>query len=234
MIIAQEGMHMLPEAGMPLPWLKSQQEQEREPDWVCPHCRTDWYDDRHEAVWSSEGMTLPRSVQSHPQVTDGCAACAHRRATGEQLRAAVRLAGLQGALLESILGAEAGCLPESEALRDAADAVFLYMPDAYADAAREALEEGTAAAILRDVMKKQPCINGGMPPEHTANKGGMNDAQRYCYCSGDLSFFSQIRAQRAGDHLRRPCRRGGGRYAVPQPCCAGGMDRQALQHVPVR
>ena len=225
---------MLPEAGMPLPWLNSGQLAEQEPDWVCPHCRADWYDDRHEAVWSSEGMSLPRSVQSHPQVTDGCAACALRRANGEQLRQAVTLAGLQGPLLESILRAAAGCLPASEALRDTAEAVFRYMPDAYADAAREVLEEGEAAAILRDVMKKQPYSNGGVPPEYATDKGGMNDAQRRCYCSGDLSFFPQVRTQRAGDRLRRPRSGGGSRYAVPQPRCAGGMDRQAVQHIPVR
>lgn len=227
-------MDMLPETGIPLPWLTGGPWEEREPDWVCPHCRADWYADRHEPVWSCESLTFPRTVLSHPQVTDGCVACALRRAAGEQLREAVVQAGLQGALLESILGAAAGSLPQSEALRDTADAVFLYMPDAYADAAREALEERGAAAILWQTMKRQPDTDRGAAPEDTTRKGGLNDAQRYCYCSGDLPFFSQVRAQRAGDRLRRPCQRGGGRYPVPQPCCAGGMDRQALQHIPVR
>lgn len=137
-------------------WMTEPLQPTPEPDWRCPLCRLDWYEEHTRLRWISDRMTLPRDVLDHPAVTGGCAACAPRRAALSQLRKTVLLAGLHRPLLAELLGIPAGWQPrEDEALADTAEAVYLYMPDAFADAAREVIRRQGCMDVLWQVMQQE-------------------------------------------------------------------------------
>lgn len=122
------------------------------PDWRCPLCRQDWYEE--PAAWVCDALTVAKDALAHPMVSGGCAACAPRRAALSQLRKTVLLGGLSEPLLRQLLGI-AAWQPEEEVLRDTAEAVYLYMPDAFADAAREVIGQSGCMGILWQLMKQE-------------------------------------------------------------------------------
>ncbi len=142
------------------------------PDWRCPLCRLDWYREPAQLQWFSDRLTVPMTALNHPQVGGGCAACAPRRAALSQLRKAVLLAGLHQPLLQELLSIPAGWQPrEEEVLADAAEAIYLYMPDAFADAAREVIRQQGCMDVLWQVMKQQE-------PSLPEKGGGLTEATR--------------------------------------------------------
>lgn len=140
-------------------WLP--QEEAAIPDWTCPLCRQDWYEE--PMAWASEALTIPKEALAHPRVTGGCAACAPRRAALSQLRKTVAVGDLHGMLLGRLLGITRW-EPEEDVLRDAAEAVFLYMPDAFADAAREVIGQSGCTPLLWQVMKQEERDKQGRQP----------------------------------------------------------------------
>lgn len=133
--------------------------QQEAPAWSCPLCRMDWY--REPDGWVSDALTLPREQRPHPMVTGGCAACASRRAALSQLRKTIAIGELHEPLLRRLLRI-ARWQPEEEVLRDAAEAIYLYMPDAFADAAREVIDQSGSTPLLWQVMEQ----GTGRPPAH--------------------------------------------------------------------
>ncbi|MBR4068628.1 MAG: hypothetical protein IKK08_08405 [Clostridia bacterium] len=144
---------MLTTAAPGAQWLPHARQELLVPDWVCPLCRTDWYHQPEKLRWVSEDMAVEYAAMNHPQVADGCAACALRRAALSQLRRSILLGRLEEPLLRQLLRIE-GWQPEPDVLTDTAEAVYQYMPDAFSDAAREVIGTEGRMDMLWQVMKQ--------------------------------------------------------------------------------